>query len=67
MKKTITSILFSLMISTGLAYAAADTNLEPCINGAISASGSFSSQTQEDDFYQEPCIDGSVSADGLSS
>ena len=65
MKKTFTSIIVSILISAGSAYAAVDMDLEPCINGDVSASGSFTSQSQEDNFNLEPCIDGGVSADGM--
>ncbi len=66
MKKTVTSMFALLMISVGSVYATVNLELEPCINGEVSASGNFPSQAQEDEFYLEPCINGGVSADGLS-
>ena len=65
-------ILFAVIYMTVTAASAADVDdsLEPCINGDVSASGSYSSQMQEDkqkyaaEHNLEPCIDGAVSASG---
>lgn len=54
------------------AFAAGDLSLEPCINGAVSASGLYASQEIEDRalaaytqaWELEPCINGRVSKTG---
>ncbi len=55
-----------------------DLDLEPCINGGVSASGNFASQQAADahneyvahdeyadEYALEPCINGTVSASGI--
>ena len=51
-----------------------DLDLEPCINGGVSASGNFASQqaadarneyAAHDEYALEPCINGGVSASGI--
>jgi len=76
MRTTIQATLFSLCIISMNAVAEdSELNLEPCINGDVSASGQFSSQEAEDQFMKEqqveakqhdlePCISGGVSASG---
>ncbi len=59
------------------ALAQSDLDLEPCINGAVSSTGLFASQEEEDRFVRqriqansldlEPCINGEVSESGLFS
>jgi len=75
MKTTIQATLFSICVASTSAIAENyDLDLEPCINGEVSASGLFPSQEAEDRFYEaqldvdldlEPCINGEVSASGL--
>jgi hypothetical protein len=76
MRTTIAAMLFSLCtLSVNAVAQDSDLNLEPCINGGVSASGKFSSQEAEDQFMKEqqveakqhdlePCISGGVSASG---
>ena len=60
--------------------AATEEDLEPCINGGVSATGLYASQAEEDKAIQlaivknnrlarelelEPCVSGGVSASGL--
>ena len=67
-----------LLLSSALTTAAdnVDLDLEPCINGAVSAMGEFPEQELEDlvksliepyqnEYALEPCINGGVSASGL--
>lgn len=68
----------TLLLGAALASApfAGDLELEPCINGGVSASGTHVDQasedlalaieaiTAEDEYALEPCINGGVSADG---
>ena len=72
MKTTILATLFSLCIASISAMAEEyDLQLEPCINGEVSASGLFPTQEDEDRFVRaqyeatnkavDPCIDGDVS------
>ena len=72
MKTTILATLFSLCIASTSAMAEDyDLQLEPCINGEVSASGLFITQEDEDRFVRarykvtnqavDPCIDGDVS------
>ena len=66
------SIILGAVLVAGQAIAADTLELEPCINGGVSASGLFVSQAQEDayrtqtlaDLELEPCINGGVSASG---
>lgn len=80
--KTILSsiaILAATALSAGV-QAATDEDLEPCINGGVSATGLYASQAEENQAKQfaivknsriagglelEPCINGGVSATGL--
>jgi len=53
MKTTIQATLFSLCIASTSAMAEAyDLQLEPCINGEVSASGLFPTQEDEDRFVR---------------
>lgn len=74
MKRTIQVTLFSVCM---VAYVAMAENyeLEPCVNGEVSASGLFPTQEAEDRFIisqlqasnwdLEPCINGDVSSSGM--
>jgi hypothetical protein len=60
----------ALVLSAGSALAA-DLSLEPCINGSVSATGTYATQAEEDKalggesrYALEPCINGAVSASG---
>ena len=80
--KTILSSIAMLatIVWTQGVLAVTEEDLEPCINGGVSATGLFASQAAEDqakkfvivrtsrlveDLDLEPCIDGGVSATGL--
>ena len=76
MYKMTHTILAGLFFIASPVLADEATDLEPCINGDVSASGLFVSQEAEDSFMQqqaitvaqwdlEPCINGDVSAFGL--
>jgi len=72
MNKIVTCILTtSLLFGVGTLYATDSLDLEPCINGDVSTSGTFPTQVTEDrhQFYamavQEPCMNGDVPPDGL--
>jgi hypothetical protein len=72
MNKLVTCILTtSLLFGVGTLYATDSLDLEPCINGDVSASGTFPTQVAEDrhQFYamavQEPCMNGDVPPDGV--
>jgi hypothetical protein len=72
MNKLVTCILTtSLLFGVGTLYATDSLDLEPCINGDVSASGTFPTQVAEDRhrFYamaeQEPCMNGDVPLDGV--
>ena len=74
MKTTIQAIMFSICIaSTSTMAEDFNLDLEPCINGEVSASGLFQTQEAEDRFIRakqlalEPCINGEVSESGLFS
>ena len=60
-----------LLIGVSLICMAGFDNLdlEPCINGEVSASGAFPSDAAERQFYaaaeQEPCMNGDVPPDGV--
>ena len=60
----------SLLLGVGTLYANSP-DLEPCMNGDVSASGTFPAQGAEDRhrFYamaeQEPCMNGDVPPDGV--
>lgn len=67
--------VFAVSSTLTMALQAADLDLEPCINGAVSAMGEFSAQAfedlsislnalHEDEYALEPCINGGVSASG---
>ena len=66
------AIIFGAVLVAGQAIAADTLELEPCINGGVSASGLFVSQAEEDAHRTkmlvshdlEPCINGGVSASG---
>ena len=71
----VTALLIAL---TGVVVAADELDLEPCINGGVSALGTHASQYEEDlaaieerieeldDLALEPCIDSDVSPDGTA-
>ena len=72
MNKLVTYILTtSLLFGVGTLYATDSLDLEPCINGDVSASGTFPTQVAKDrhQFYamavQEPCMNGDVPPDGV--
>jgi hypothetical protein len=72
MNKFVTCMLTtSLLLGVGTLYATDGLDLEPCVNGDVSASGIFPTQVAEDrhHFYamavQEPCINGDVPPDGV--
>ena len=76
MKTTIQATLFSIcVICMSVMAKDYDRDLETCINGAVSSSGLFSSQGDEDRFIitrlqtsnldLESCINGAVSESGL--
>ena len=71
------ALLATLTLGSVLAVAGAvrDLDLEPCINGAVSAKGEFPEQALEEiatslaetspsEYALEPCINGDVSASG---
>jgi len=64
-----TAVPMCLLLGASLAYAAGSLDLEPCMNGEVSASGAFPSDAAEVQFYaaaeQEPCMNGAVPADGV--
>ena len=74
---TITQSVFTgILLISSQVFADELSELEPCINGEVSASGLFASQEAEDSYRQqqemavaewdlEPCINGEVSASGL--
>jgi hypothetical protein len=61
------------LLLTAAAHAASGAyDLEPCINGGVSATGRYATQAEEDRqlaprqaLELEPCINGAVSARGL--
>ena len=72
--------MLATIIWTQGVQAAMDEDLEPCINGGVSATGLYASQAEEDRAKRlgimtnswiagqldlEPCINGGVSATGL--
>ena len=69
-KLMIGAVTTSLLLGTGTLYASS-LDLEPCMNGDVSASGMFPTQVAEDQhhFYamaeQEPCMNGDVPPDGV--
>jgi len=72
MNKLVTCILTtSLLFGVGPLFAMDSLDLEPCINGGVSASGTFPTQIAEDrhQFYamavQEPCMNADVPPDGV--
>jgi hypothetical protein len=78
MKATINFAVIGLYaLATSALASDYDLELEPCINGAVSESGLFASQEEEDRFIRdrleasdldlEPCINGNVSSSGLYS
>jgi hypothetical protein len=71
MNKLVTPFLTtSLLLSAGTIYAG-NLDLEPCMNGDVSASGAFPTQVAEDRHHylavaeQEPCMNGDVPPDGV--
>jgi len=59
MKKIALIFLVTASLSFVQAHAEDSLDLEPCINGAVSASGEYPTQAQEDQALQEqsePCI-----------
>ena len=58
----------TFLLGTATVYASS-LDLEPCMNGDVSASGTFPSQEAEDRFRtlveQEPCINSDVPPDGI--
>ncbi len=75
MKKTFQIALLGLSLVSIFVVADENLDLEPCINGEVSATGLFPSQEAEDEYLKslsqaealelEPCINGEVSASGL--
>ena len=73
MNKLVTCTLSTgLLLGVGTLYAD-NLDLEPCMNGDVSASGTFPTQAAEDQhhFYamaeQEPCMNGDVPPDGVGA
>ena len=76
MKTRVIIILLTCWISTVQAESVENLDLEPCINGGVSATGNYPSQAAEDhalarsevskseDLQLEPCVNGGVSALG---
>ena len=64
-----TAVPLCLLLGASLAYATGSLDLEPCMNGDVSASGAFPSDAAERQFYavaeQEPCMNGAVPSDGV--
>ena len=61
MKKTTVIALFATSLFLGQAYGAVNLDLEPCINGDVSASGTYTSYAQEQlvkELLSEPCLHG---------
>jgi len=80
MNKSITLCAILMVSMAGQAGASDSLELEPCINGAVSSTGLFTSQAEEDLYGAvtldgleisrqelEPCINGEVSESGLFS
>jgi len=76
MLKLITSVIpMSLLVCSSVLFASESEfgklDLEPCMNGEVSASGTFRSNVEELQFYasaeQEPCMNGEVPPDGVLS
>ncbi len=75
MKKSIQIALLGLSMVSVSTLADVNLELEPCINGEVSASGLFPTQAAEDAYNMalqqaevlelEPCINGDVSESGL--
>jgi len=75
MKKIYRVALFGLSLVSATVIASENLDLEPCINGEVSASGLFANQEAEDEYYRnlqqadvlelEPCINSEVSASGM--
>lgn len=73
LKLIITLIPMSLLVGANLLCAAeyepATNDLEPCMNGEVSASGAFPSEAAERQFLaeveQEPCMNGDLPPDGV--
>ena len=63
------TVSICLLLGASLAYASGSLDLEPCMNGEVSASGAFPSNAAELQFYavaeQEPCMNGEVPPDGV--
>ena len=76
MGKLITVSFIALWFSAVQADQTSDLDLEPCINGGVSASGTYPTQTAEDlansyrknsqltELDYEPCVNGGVSSSG---
>ena len=73
-------VLFAAFALTQTVQAATEEDLEPCINGGVSATGLYVSQAEEDrtmlselvdsdqifdELELEPCVNGGVSATGM--
>jgi len=75
MKKSVQIALLGFSLVSVSTLATENLELEPCINGEVSASGAFINQDAEDHYHKslqqsevpelEPCINGEVSASGL--
>jgi len=75
MKKCFQIALLGLSLVSLIALADENLDLEPCINGEVSASGLFINQEAEEEYYRdlqqadnlelEPCINGEISASGM--
>ena len=76
MGKLITASVIALLVTAVQADQISPLDLEPCINGGVSASGSHPTQAAEDlasnyqrgselvDLAYEPCVNGGVSSSG---
>lgn len=77
---SITGILFATLFLPQTGQIASANDLEPCINGAVSSTGVYASQANQDQSMRsklititltthpldlEPCINGKVSESGL--
>ncbi|MDJ0891822.1 MAG: hypothetical protein QNK18_11610 [Gammaproteobacteria bacterium] len=76
MGKLITASVIAFLFTTAQADQTSPLDLEPCINGGVSASGTYPTQAAEDlassyqrgselvDLAYEPCVNGGVSSSG---
>lgn len=69
--KVLVPVCLLVGVSTAAVAGYSSLELEPCINGAVSASGAFPSNAAELRFHSvaelEPCINGEVPPSGVYS